>query len=148
MKTTVLFIVKLSGDCGFDCGSCPLCIYTFLGGKCNALLCKTDSNKGVAIWRDKWTFDFYVDIRIVPVRCHRHQKNFNYNTLRKMYMRAKLPTSDFDSQTAYKHTHAYENHVRLQPVRYGWCWFVLREKYCGCWWHVCSERKVLLAGCL
>jgi hypothetical protein len=68
------------------------------------------------------------------------KKNFNYNTLRKMYMRAKLPTSDFDSQTAYKHTHAYENHVRLQPVRYGWCWFVL------CWWHVCSERKVLLAG--
>jgi hypothetical protein len=33
----------------------------------------------------------------------------------------------------------------------GWCWFVLREKYCwlvlaGCWWLVCSERKVLLAG--
>jgi hypothetical protein len=33
----------------------------------------------------------------------------------------------------------------------GWCWFVLREEYCwlvlaGCWWLVCSERKVLLAG--
>jgi hypothetical protein len=32
----------------------------------------------------------------------------------------------------------------------GWCWFVLREKYCwlvaGGWWLVCSERKVLLAG--
>jgi hypothetical protein len=33
----------------------------------------------------------------------------------------------------------------------GWCWFVLREEYCwlvlaGCWWMVCSERKVLLAG--
>jgi hypothetical protein len=32
----------------------------------------------------------------------------------------------------------------------GWCWFVLREEYCwlvlaGCWWLVCSERKVLLA---
>jgi hypothetical protein len=25
----------------------------------------------------------------------------------------------------------------------GWCWFVLREKYC---WLVCSERKVPLAG--
>jgi hypothetical protein len=24
----------------------------------------------------------------------------------------------------------------------GWCWFVLREEYCGL---VCSERKVLLA---
>jgi hypothetical protein len=33
----------------------------------------------------------------------------------------------------------------------GWCWFVLREEYCwlvlaGCWWLVCSERKILLAG--
>jgi hypothetical protein len=33
----------------------------------------------------------------------------------------------------------------------GWCWFVLREEYCwlvlaDCWWLVCSERKVLLAG--
>jgi hypothetical protein len=33
----------------------------------------------------------------------------------------------------------------------GWCWFILREEYCwlvlaGCWWLVCSERKVLLAG--
>jgi hypothetical protein len=33
----------------------------------------------------------------------------------------------------------------------GWCWFVLREEYywlvlAGCWWLVCSERKVLLAG--
>jgi hypothetical protein len=33
----------------------------------------------------------------------------------------------------------------------GWCWFVLKEKYCwlvaaGCWWLVCSEIKVLLAG--
>jgi hypothetical protein len=33
----------------------------------------------------------------------------------------------------------------------GWCWFVLREEYCwlvlaGCWWRVCSERKVLLTG--
>jgi hypothetical protein len=33
----------------------------------------------------------------------------------------------------------------------GWCWFVQREEYCwliaaGCWWLVCSERKVLLAG--
>jgi hypothetical protein len=33
----------------------------------------------------------------------------------------------------------------------GWCWFVLRKEYCwlvlaGCWWLVCSERKVLLAG--
>jgi hypothetical protein len=33
----------------------------------------------------------------------------------------------------------------------GWCWFVLREEYCwlvlaGCWWLVCSERKVPLAG--
>jgi hypothetical protein len=33
----------------------------------------------------------------------------------------------------------------------GWCWFVLREEYCwlvlaGCWWLVCFERKVLLAG--
>jgi hypothetical protein len=32
-----------------------------------------------------------------------------------------------------------------------WCWFVLREEYCwlvlaDCWWLVCSERKVLLAG--
>jgi hypothetical protein len=31
----------------------------------------------------------------------------------------------------------------------GWCWFVLREEYCwlvlaGCWWLVCSERKILL----
>jgi hypothetical protein len=25
----------------------------------------------------------------------------------------------------------------------GWCWFVLREKYC---WLVCCERKVPLAG--
>jgi hypothetical protein len=25
----------------------------------------------------------------------------------------------------------------------GWCWFVMKEKYC---WLVCSERKVLLAG--
>jgi hypothetical protein len=38
---------------------------------------------------------------------------------------------------------------------FGWLvadgWFVLREEYCwlvlaGCWWLVCSERKVLLAG--
>jgi hypothetical protein len=33
----------------------------------------------------------------------------------------------------------------------GWCWFVLREEYCwlvlaGCWWLVCSERKILLPG--
>jgi hypothetical protein len=33
----------------------------------------------------------------------------------------------------------------------GWCWFVLKEEHCwlvlaGCWWLVCSERKVLLAG--
>jgi hypothetical protein len=31
----------------------------------------------------------------------------------------------------------------------GWCWFVLREEYvllAGCWWLVCSERKVLLSG--
>jgi hypothetical protein len=28
-----------------------------------------------------------------------------------------------------------------------WCWFVLRELLlAGCWWLVCSERKVLLAG--
>jgi hypothetical protein len=32
----------------------------------------------------------------------------------------------------------------------GWCWFVLREEYCwlvlaGCWWLICSERKVLVA---
>jgi hypothetical protein len=31
----------------------------------------------------------------------------------------------------------------------GWCWFVVREEYCwlilaGCWWLVCSERKLLL----
>jgi hypothetical protein len=25
----------------------------------------------------------------------------------------------------------------------GWCWFVLREKYC---WLICFERKVLLSG--
>jgi hypothetical protein len=30
----------------------------------------------------------------------------------------------------------------------GWCWFVLREKIllAGCWWLICSERKILLAG--
>jgi hypothetical protein len=33
----------------------------------------------------------------------------------------------------------------------GWCWFVLREEHCwlvlaGCWWLVCSKRRVLLAG--
>jgi hypothetical protein len=44
-----------------------------------------------------------------------------------------------------------------QPVRLadGWCWFVVRlvlvcsERkilLAGCWWLVCSERKVPLAG--
>jgi hypothetical protein len=29
----------------------------------------------------------------------------------------------------------------------GWCWFVLRRVLLAdCWWLVCSERKVLLAG--
>jgi hypothetical protein len=28
-----------------------------------------------------------------------------------------------------------------------WCWFVLRGVLlAGCWWLVCCERKVLLAG--
>jgi hypothetical protein len=37
----------------------------------------------------------------------------------------------------------------LWLVADGWCWFVLRKEYCwlvaGCWWLVCSERKILVA---
>jgi hypothetical protein len=44
-----------------------------------------------------------------------------------------------------------EHRGKAWLVADGWCWFVLREEYCwlvlaGCWWLVCSERKVLLAG--
>jgi hypothetical protein len=29
----------------------------------------------------------------------------------------------------------------------GWCWFIERKVLlAGCWWLVCSERKVLLDG--
>jgi hypothetical protein len=40
-------------------------------------------------------------------------------------------------------TEGYIYSLFVWLVADGWCWFVLREKYC---WLVCSEIKVLLAG--
>jgi hypothetical protein len=66
----------------------------------------------------------------------------------KRWRRWACRSSGVERGFEYREAIDKTNSLFVWLVADGWCWFVLRGKVllAGCWWLICCERKVLLAG--